>query len=168
MNNEQVKDQRIEMELASPAYDIVGEAIMYTKKKYHYREYDLVKLAMIIYEGDYSFISKDYDYRDQFKLLDDYFRRQYGHSIITFEMIRYIISKKKTVEYKDITSEIAMVEKVLRSNDNYPPEDLCIFSAPIENKKYDDLMNMIEKNISMKYAVALEYDKLKTLEFKKN
>ena len=164
MNNEQVKDRRIEMELASPVYDIIGEAIMYTKKKYHYREYDLVKLAMIIYEGDYSFISKDNDYRDQLKLLDDYFRRQYGHSVITFEMIRYIISKKKLLEYKDITSEIAMIEKVLRSNDNYPPEDLCIFSTPVENKKYDDLMNLIEKNISMKYAVALEYDKLRSSE----
>lgn len=164
MNSEQVKDMRIEMELSNPLYDIIGEAIMYTKKKYHYREYDLVKLIMIIYENDYSFISKDNDYREQVKLLDDYFRRQYGHSIITFEMIRTIISMKKSSEYRDITREIAMIEKVLRTNDNFPPEDLCIFSSPAENKKYDDLMYLIEKNISMKYAVALEYDKIKNTE----
>ncbi len=164
MNSEQVKDKRIEMELSNPAYDIIGEAIMYTKKKYHYREYDLVKLVMIIYESDYSFISKDNDYRDQVKLLDDYFRKQYGHSIITFEMIRTIIGKKKSAEYRDITREIAMIEKVLRTNDNFPPEDLCIFSSPAANKKYDDLMHLIEKNISMKYAVALEYDKIKNSE----
>lgn len=164
MNSEQLKDMRIEMELSNPLYDTIGDAIMYTKKKYHYREYDLVKLIMIIYEGDYSFISKDNDYRDQVKLLDDYFKKQYGHSIVTFEMIRTIIGMKKSPEYRDITREIAMVEKVLRSNDNFPPEDLCIFSSPVENKKYDDLMYLIEKNISMKYAVALEYDKIKNSE----
>ncbi|MBR3898276.1 MAG: hypothetical protein IKJ43_03230 [Bacilli bacterium] len=161
MNDEQIKDARLEMELENPAYDIVDDAISYTMKKYHYREYDLVKLVMIIYEDDYSFISNDNDYRDQFKLLDDYFRKQYGHNVITFVMMREIIKLKDTKSYDDITSEIAMVEKVLRTNDNLPPEDLCVFSYPVKNKKYDDLLYLIEKNISMKYALAMVYDKLK-------
>lgn len=161
MNDEQVKDARLEMELSNPAYDLIDDAICYTMRKYHYGEYDLVKLVMIIYEDDYSFISNDNDYRDQFKLLDDYFRKGYGHNVITFVMMREIIKLKGTEIYENVTSEIAMLEKVLRTNDNMPAEDLCIFSNPIENKKYDDLLYLIEKNISMKYALAIVYDKLK-------
>lgn len=161
MNNEQIRDSRIEMEFSNPVYDIINDAICYTMKKYHYKEYDLVKLVMIIYENDYSFITNDNDYRDQFKLIDEYFIKEYGHSIITFQMIKEIISKRGTEEYDNITSDIARIEKILRTNDNLPPDDLCIFSYPVENKKYDDLMYLIEKNISMKYAVAIIYDKLK-------
>ena len=161
MNDEQVKDARLEMELSNPAYDLIDEAICYTMKKYHYGQYDLVKLVMIIYEDDYSFISNDNDYREQFKLLDDYFRKSFGHNVISFVMMREIIRLKNTNIYDDVTSEIAMIEKVLRTNDNAPAEDLCIFSYPIKSKKYDDLLYLIEKNISMKYALAIVYDKLK-------
>lgn len=161
MNNEQIKDSRIEMELTNPVYNIINEAITYTMKKYLYEEYDLVKLVMMIYQKDYSFISNDNDYREQVKLLDMYFNNEFDHSIITFEMIRYILSIKEEEKYNDAVTEIAYIEKVLRTNDNNKPEDLTIFSYPVKNKKYDDLMYFIEKNISMKYATAFVYDKIK-------
>lgn len=161
MNNEQMRDARLELEFVNPAYDIIDEAITYTMKKYMYREYDLVKLVMMIYKKDYSFISNDYDYRTQVKLLDEYFIKEYDHSIITFEMVKYITSIKSEEEYNNVTAEISYIEKLLRTNDKNKPNDLTIFSGPIKNKKYDDLMNYIEKNISMKYAVAIIYDKVK-------
>ncbi|MBR3229451.1 MAG: hypothetical protein IKF91_01335 [Bacilli bacterium] len=161
MNNEQMRDARLELEFVNPAYDIIDEAVTYTMKKYMYKEYDLVKLVMMIYKKDYSFISNDFDYRMQVKLLDEYFNKEYGHSIITFEMIKYITSIRSEEKYSDTTAEISYIEKLLRTNDKNKPNDLTIFSGPIKNKKYDDLMNYIEKNISMKYAVAFIYDKIK-------
>lgn len=161
MNNEQMKDARLELEFVNPVYDIIDEAITYTMKKYLYKEYDLVKLVTMIYKKDYSFISNDHDYREQIKLLDEYFLKEFGHSIITFEMIKYISSIKNEDEYNSVTTEISYIEKLLRTNDRKRPNDLTIFSGPIKNRKYDDLMNYIEKNISMKYAVAFIYDKVK-------
>ena len=161
MNNEQMRDARLELEFVNPVYDIIDEAITYTMNKYMYKEYDLVKLVMMIYKKDYSFITNDNDYREQVKLLDEYFMKEYGHSIITFEMIKYITSIKSEEKYGSVTAEISYIEKLLRTNDKNKPNDLTIFSGPIKNKKYDDLMNYIEKNISMKYAVAFIYDKIK-------
>ena len=161
MNNEQMRDARLELEFVNPVYDIIDEAITYTMKKYLYKEYDLVKLVMMIYKKDYSFISNDNDYREQVKLLDEYFIKEYNHSIITFEMVKFITSIKSEDEYNNVTAEISYIEKLLRTNDKKKPNDLTIFSGPIKNKKYDDLMNYIEKNISMKYAVAFIYDKVK-------
>lgn len=161
MNNEQMRDARLELEFVNPVYDIIDEAITYTMNKYMYKEYDLVKLVMMIYKKDYSFITNDNDYREQVKLLDEYFMKEYGHSIITFEMIKYITSIKSEEKYGSVTAEISYIEKLLRTNEKNKPNDLTIFSGPIKNKKYDDLMNYIEKNISMKYAVAFIYDKIK-------
>lgn len=164
MNDEQIKDSRIEMELSNPVYDIVEEAIFYNMKKYNYKEYDLVKLVMMIYKGDYTFITNDKDYREQVTLLDEYFRKEYNHSIITLEMIKSIINLKGE-EYDNVTAEIAYIENILRTSDAKSEKDLSVFSYPIKNKKYDDLMYFIEKNISMKYAVAIMYDKIKFEKF---
>lgn len=162
MSEEQIKDSRIEMELLNPVYDIINEAITYTAQKYNYKEYDLVKLVMMIYAGNYKYISNDNDYREQFKLLDEYFKKEYNHSIITFGMLKTIISLKKTKEYDNLMAEIASIEKILRTNNEKKANNLCLISYPIENKKYDDLMYLIERNISVKYAVAIVYDKIKS------
>ena len=162
MSEEQIKDSRIEMELLNPVYDIINEAITYTAQKYNYKEYDLVKLVMMIYDGNYKYISNDNDYREQFKLLDEYFKKEYNHSIITFGMLKTIISLKKTKEYDNLMAEIASIEKILRTNNEKKANNLCLISYPIENKKYDDLMYLIERNISVKYAVAIVYDKIKS------
>ena len=166
MNDEKMLDARLEIEISNPAYDIIDEAITYTMKKYHYSAYDVVKLVMILYDEDYSFITNDNDYRNQVKLLDEYFKKAFNHSIITFVMMRKFISLKKDSRFESLMNEIAYIEKTLRSSDKSKPSDLSIFSYPLENKKYTDLLTKIEKNISMKYATAIVYDKVKIDEVK--
>lgn len=160
MSDEEVRDTRLEAEMLNPVYDVIGEAINYNIKKYHYKEYDIVKLVMMIYEKDYKYLSNDNEYREQFKLLDEYFEKEYNHNIITFEMVKILNNLKGTREYNSLMKEISEIEKVLRTNDGEPAENLCLLSYPLENKKYDDIMYLIEKNISVKYAVAIVYDKI--------
>ena len=160
MNNEQIKDKQIEVEFNNDAYSIINEAITYTMKKYKYKEYDIVKLVMILYNENYSYISSDNGYRENFLLLAHYFKKKYGHNIITFEMIKKIIQITDEKKYNKIVTEIALIENAFRTDGKGKPNDLSIFSYPIENKKYDDLMHYIEKNISMKFAIAIMYDEL--------
>ncbi|MBR2588322.1 MAG: hypothetical protein IKD77_03840 [Bacilli bacterium] len=164
MNNEQIKDLKLERELSNPVYDIVNEGITYTMKKYLYEEYDLVKLVIMIYEKDYSYISNDNDYREQIKLMDEYFIKEYNHSIITLEMIKYLTSVEEE-KFNDLSQKIAYAENLFRTNDKKMPKDLSIFSKPIKTKKYDDLMYFIEKNVTMKYAVAFVYNHIKYEEY---
>ncbi len=161
MSEEEKRDLRLEMEFSNPVYDVIKEAIDYTIKKYNYKEYDVVKLVIMLYNENYSYLSNDNDYREEFKLLDEYFKKEYNHSIITFEMLKTLSSLKETKEYENLMNEIAEIEKILRTNDGESAENLCLLSHPIENKKYDDIMHLIEKNISVKYAVAIVYDKIK-------
>ena len=50
---------------------------------------------------------------------------------------------------------------VLEALKNIEADDLSIFSFPIENEKYNDLMMNIEASDTFKYAMAIIYDKLK-------
>ena len=160
MTNEDILNQRLKLEFQNPVYDILDEAIKYTINKHNYKKYDLVKLVMMIYDKDYSFISNYNDYRYQFKLLDEYFEKEFNHSIITFLMIKEILKYKDTEKYDVITADIANLETIVRTKKNVKAEDLCIFSYPIENEKYNDLMMNIEANENFKYALAIVYDKL--------
>lgn len=163
MTNEEMLNLRLKLEFQNPVYDILDEAITYTMHKHNYKKYDLVKLVMMIYNKDYSFISSANDYRDQFKLLDDYFQKEFGHSVITFLMIKEVLNYKGTNKYDEITADIANMETILRTKKNTKAEDLCIFSYPIENEKYNDLMMNIEANENFKYALAIIYDKIKNI-----
>lgn len=160
MTSEDVLNQRLKLEFLNPVYDILDDAIKYTKDKYNYQKYDLVKLIMMIYNKDYSFISNYNDYRTQFKLLDEYFRKEFNHSVITFLMIKTVLKYKGADKYDIITSDIAQIETILRTKKKSKPKDLCIFSYPIENEKYNDLMMDIEANDNFKYALAITYDKI--------
>lgn len=151
---------KIKQELDNPIYDTLDEVIEYTIKKHNYKSYDLVKLIIMIYQKNYSFLSNDNGYREQFKLLDEYFNNQYGHSVMTFLMIKEIIRNDK---YESLCSDIALLETLLRTKKKEAPSDLCIFSYPISNDAYNDLMFNIEANDSFKYALAITYDKLKTV-----
>ncbi len=129
-------------------------------EKHQYKRYDLVKLVMMIYDGDYSYISHDNDFRDQFKLLAEYFKKEFGHNLITFLMIKAVLKFKGTDKYEEMTAEVANLETVLRTKKNVKAEDLCIFSYPIENEKYNDLMMNIEANPNFSYALAIVYEKI--------
>ena len=75
-------------------------------------------------------------------------------------MIKEILKYKDTEKYDVITADIANLETIVRTKKNVKAEDLCIFSYPIENEKYNDLMMNIEANENFKYALAIVYDKL--------
>lgn len=161
MTDENSLNLRIKMELQNPIYDTVDEALQYTIHKQHFKKYDLVKLVMMLYKKDYSCISNTNGYRDQVKILDEYFQHEYNHSLITFMMIKAVLDFKGTDKYDTITSDIAILETALRTKKNIKPNDLCIFSYPIENEEYNDLMMNIEANPNFKYAMAITYDKIK-------
>ena len=76
-------------------------------------------------------------------------------------MIKAVLDYKGTDKYDEITADIANMETILRTKKNIQAEDLCIFSYPIENEKYNDLMMNIEVNENFKYALAIVYDKIK-------
>lgn len=160
MTNEDILNQRLKLEFQNPVYDILDEAIKYTIEKHNYKKYDLVKLIIMIYDNDYSCISNYSDYREQFKLLDEYFEKEFDHRVITFLMIKEVLKHKQTDKYDMITADIANLETILRTKKNNKAEDLCIFSYPIENEKYNDLMMNIEANENFKYALAIVCDKL--------
>ncbi len=159
--NEEILNKRLGYEFENQVYDVLDEAIEYTRKKHHYKKQDLVKLVMMIYKKDYSFISGVNGYRQQFELLDDYFCRQYGYSIIMFEMLKYILKFKNTEKYNDIMKKIAQLESCLRHGKKVDAEDLSIFSFPLSEKQYNNLMMKIENNTSYKYALAVVYDMVK-------
>ena len=161
MTDENSLNLRIKMELQNPIYDTVDEALEYTIHKQNFQKYDLVKLVMMLCRQDYSCISNTNGYRDQVKILDEYFHHEYNHSLITFMMIKAVLDFKGTDKYDTITSDIAILETALRTKKNTKPEDLCIFSYPIENEEYNDLMMNIEANPNFKYAMAITYDKIK-------
>ena len=99
MTDEQILNLKLKLELENPVYDIVDEAINYTIHKQKFQKYDLVKLVMLLYKKDYSCLSNTNDYREQVKLLDEYFEKEYDHSIITFIMIKAILAYKNTDKY---------------------------------------------------------------------
>lgn len=76
-------------------------------------------------------------------------------------MIREILKYKNKDNYEEICNDIANMETVLRCKKNIEADDLSIFSFPIENEKYNDLMMNIEASDTFKYAMAIIYDKLK-------
>lgn len=159
--NEETINRHLDYEFENQIYDVIDDAIECTRKKHHYKKQDLVKLVMMIYEKDYSFISNENGYRDQVKLLDDYFYKQYGFSVVTFEMLKYILKYKNNEKYDEIMNQLAKIETVLRKRKNTEAEDLSIFSFPLLKKQYNNLMMKIETNISYKYALSIVYDMLK-------
>lgn len=163
-NIENLKNKRLEQEFLNPVYDVIGKAIVATASKYNYNKYDIAKLIMAIYENDFDYLTSDNDYREQTKLLDQYFVKTYGHRVITFEMIKTIKSFEGTEDYNHLTIDIANIESIVRHNQNIKAQDTSIFSKPLEAKKYDELMTKIETEKSLRYSVAVVYEKIKSQE----
>jgi len=155
------KNELLKREFNNTVYDAVGEGILKTAQKYGYKKYDIVKLIMAIYDKDFSYLTSSEDYREQIKLLDEYFTNTYNHRLITFEMIKAIKALEGTDEYYELTSDVASIEALVRNNKNVPAEDLEIFSKPLNEENYDELMTKIENEKSLRYGVAVIYDKIK-------
>lgn len=155
------KNILLKQEFTNAVYDAIGEGIEKTAEKHSYQKYDIAKLVMAIYDKDFSYLTNADDYRDQIKLLDEYFTKTYDHRLITFEMIKTIKNLEGTKEYNELIGEIAKIEAMVRNNKNVPAEDLEIFSKPLNEENYDELMTKIETQQPLRYSVAVIYDKIK-------
>ncbi len=160
---EEVKNFRLKRELSNSVYDTVGSAISVTAKKHNYKKYDIFKLTAAIYAGEYGYITGKSDFRMQVKLLDEYFRKEYGHSVMLFEMIKAIIHFKPSKVYDGLVLDIAAIETIIRTGKENIPENPGIFSDYIKNNQYEELMNKMEKENSFRYAVMIIYDRLKRI-----
>ncbi len=163
---DELKNIRLKQEFYNSMYDTVSEAIDATAKKYKYKRYDIFKLAATIYSGEYGYLTNKNDYRAQVKLLDEYFQKNYHHSIMTFEIIKALKEIKASKAFDILTTDIANIEVIIRTGKEKTPENPTYFADYIDNEEYDTLMTKIEEESSLRYAAMLVYDRLKTL--KKN
>lgn len=163
---EELKNLRLKQEFFNSVYDTVSAAIDVTSKKYKYKRYDIFKLAATIYSGEYGYITNKNDYRDEVKLLDEYFRKNYNHSIMTFEIIKALKEIRASKAFDILTTDIAYIEVIIRTGKEKAPSNPKYFAEYIDNEEYEPLMKKIEEENSLRYAAMLVYDRLKTL--KKN
>lgn len=154
-------DELLKHEFKNKVYDTIGEGISYTAKKYHYKKYDIAKLIMAMYVKDFDYITSDNDYREQIKILDEYFTKTYHHRLITFEMVKAIYSFKGTETYNKITNDVANYENTIVRDNNLDLEDINVLKTLMDAGEYDELMTRIEKEQGLCYSVAIVYDKIK-------
>ena len=155
------KNILLRKEFNNAVYDTIGDGILMTARNYSYKKYDIAKLIMALYDKDFSYITSSGDYREQIKLLDEYFTKTYDHRLITFEMVKAIKAFQGTEEYVDLTKDVASIESIVRHNKNVPAENIELFKAPLDDEEYDELMTRIENEKSLCYGVAVIYDKIK-------
>ncbi|MBR2833356.1 MAG: hypothetical protein IKE75_02875 [Bacilli bacterium] len=155
------KNILLKQEFNNAVYDAIGEGILKTAKNHSYKKYDIAKLIMALYDKDFSYITSSDDYREQIKLLDEYFTKTYDHRLITFEMVKALKALQGTEEYVNLTEDVANIESIIRHNKNVPAENTEIFKGPLDDEEYDELMTKIENEESLRYGVAVIYDKLK-------
>lgn len=155
------KDALIKQEFSNSVYDTVGQGILKTAKKHNYEKYDIAKLIIALYDKDFDYLTNADDYREQIKLLDEYFTKTYDHRLITFEMLKTIKKFQGTEEYQNITNDVATLESIVRHNKNVPPENFDILRKPLDEENYDELMTKIETEKSLRYSLAVIYEKLK-------
>ena len=162
-SRKEAKNLRLRGELSNEMYDVIGEAIGATAKKHNYKKYDIFKLASTIYAGEYGYITGKNDYRFQVKALDEFFRKEYNHSLMTFEIIKTINSLDEE-NYIMMTSDIMAIEEIIRTGKKNPPRDPRLIDEYLEQDDYDGLMEIIEKENSLRYAAMIIYDKIKLKE----
>ncbi len=151
------KNTRLKEELVNNVYDVISSAVTITAKKHRYKKYDIFKLVSAIYSGEYGYITNKCDYRAQVKLLDEYFRNKYKHSVIVFEMIKQI---KAFPKHEDLILDIENMETIIRTGKK-DAKNLKKFSGYLKEEKYEELMTAIDNESSLRYAVMIMYDKVK-------
>lgn len=154
------KDIRIKQEFSNSLYNNVTKAILKTAVKYDYKKYDVVKLVLALYNEDFNYLTNDEEYREQYKLLNEYFKSNYGHELITFEMIRVIKIFEDSGNYKNISSSISYLKTIIKKNKVVKSYDPSFFSDYLKEEKYDELMTKIESEPSFNLSVAILYDKI--------
>lgn len=154
------KNNRLKIEFNNDIYDVVNEAIKATIKKYGYHKYDIAKLVLALYQDKYDYIVHDDEYRDQIQLLDDYFKSGFNHRLITFIMLKKILSYKDNDKYDEIVLDISSIESLVRTGVSATKDNLEDFYKLLKEEKYEEALNQIENKQSLKFAMAVIYDKL--------
>ena len=134
---------RLKGELSNSLYDIVDDAIKYVVKKQEYHKNDIIKLITAIYSKKYEYITNDNDYREQIKLLDDYFNKEYNYSLIIFVII------KNALNHHDYNELIRIIKKPKLKDE--------VLTA-LENHDYLTLMEQIKNNKNVFLAFAKLYE----------
>ena len=136
------KNLRLKVELSNELYDVVDETIAYMDKEKKYNENDILKLILALYKAEYKYITNNNGYRDQIILLNQYFEKEYNHSVISFILI-------KTLANKDLKD---LLEKEIE--DNNIREQILYF---LETGNYIELLDLLESEKNIFLSVAKVY-----------
>jgi len=135
---------KLKGELSNTMYDVVDEMISYMSNKQNYKKNDMIKLITAISQGKYKYITNDNDYRDQIKLLSDYFKKEHNHLLINF-----IIMKNMFINRDD-----DIIDEIIKNED--VKENLIYV---LEKKDYAEILSLIESNKKVFLVFAKTYEK---------
>ena len=153
-------DERLEMEFSNEIYDVVAQAIAETAVKYQYKDYDIAKLVLAINNKDYDYLINKNDYREQVKMLDEYFSDTYHHNILTFIILKKILTFKNDDYYNLVMMDWASAYSIIKTGQNSSEQYLDELRELLENKQYDKLMTRIEFDEDLAYSMAIVYDRI--------
>lgn len=157
MDNSQINNY-LKAELQNDLYNSIEQAIVETSKKHKFKRYEVAKLIMAIYNENYDYITTKNSYRQQLSMLNDYFKEKYNHHVISFVMLRKIYSYKGKENYNLLITDISSAYSIIKIGQNIKLEPIKQLEQFLENDKYDEIMNMIETDDDLKYAIAVIYD----------
>ena len=153
-------DERLEQEFSNEIYDVVSEAIRETSVKYNYKDYDIAKLVLAINNYDYDYLINKNDFREQVKMLNEYFEDTYKHHILTFIILKKILSFKEDDYYNLVMMDWASAYSIIKTGQNASEDYLDELKGLIDNKEYDKLMSKIEADEDLSYSLAIVYDRI--------
>jgi len=134
---------KLKGELSNNMYEIVDEVIKYMSTKQKYKKNDIIKVVTAISKGKYKYITNDNDYRDQIKLLSDYFKKEHNHLLINF-----IIMKNMFINRDD-----DIIDEIIKNED--VKENLIYV---LEKKDYAEILSLIESNKKVFLVFAKTYE----------
>lgn len=140
MNN---KNFKLRNELSNCLYETVDEAIVYMKEKQQYKVNDIVKVLTAIKKGKYKYITNDNDYRDQVELLNGFFKKEYDCSLISFILLKKVVSNRDDEEIFNIVKDKDTSEQVIYL---------------LEKEDYDELLELIENDKRVFMAFCKIYE----------
>lgn len=140
MNN---KNFKLKNEISNCLYETVDESIIYMKDKQNYKDNDVVKLLSAIKKGKYKYITSDNDYRDQVELLNSFFEKEYGCSLISFMLMKMAVNNR----------DDEVISKVLKDNDTFE-HVIYLF----EREDYGELLELIDSDKKVFLAFCKIYE----------
>lgn len=140
MNN---KNFKLKNEISNCLYETVDESIIYMKDKQNYKDNDVVKLLSAIKKGKYKYITSYNDYRDQVELLNSFFEKEYGCSLISFMLMKMAVNNR----------DDEVISKVLKDNDTFE-HVIYLF----EREDYGELLELIDSDKKVFLAFCKIYE----------